>query len=63
MALGIADTAYVLDLGRVSLSGPAERLAADDAVRKLYLGHGGQVLPPADAGARRPHAALSRWQG
>ena len=63
MALSIADTAYVLDVGRVSLSGPAERLAADDAVRQLYLGHGGPVPSAADSGARRPHAALSRWHG
>ncbi len=37
LALSIADTAYVLDLGRVSLSGPAAELAASDAVARLYL--------------------------
>jgi branched-chain amino acid transport system ATP-binding protein len=62
MALGVADTAYVLDVGRVSLSGPADQLATDDTVRQLYLGHAAQ---PAAAGDReaRPHAALSRWRG
>lgn len=63
MALSIADTAYVLDVGRVSLSGPADQLAADDSVRQLYLGHGGQPPSTVDSGARRPHAALNRWHG
>jgi ABC-type branched-subunit amino acid transport system ATPase component len=62
MALSIADTAYVLDLGRVSLSGPADQLAADDTVRQLYLGHTAVAATAADSGAGR-HAALSRWHG
>lgn len=60
MALGIADTAYVLDVGRVSLSGPAERLAANDAVRELYLGHGGAAVSANEPVLRRS-ATLSRW--
>ncbi len=40
MALGVADTAFVLDVGAVSLSGPAAELAKSDAVQRLYLGHG-----------------------
>lgn len=39
MALSVATDAYVLELGRVSLSGTAEELAATDAVKHLYLGH------------------------
>ena len=37
-ALAIADRAYVLQTGRIVLSGPAAEIAADDAVRKAYLG-------------------------
>ena len=37
-ALAIADRAYVLQTGRIVLSGPAADIAADDAVRKAYLG-------------------------
>lgn len=63
MALGVADLAYVLDVGEVSLSGDAKELAATDAVQRLYLGHGGSDedhrLVGADvAGA---HKTLSRW--
>jgi ABC-type branched-subunit amino acid transport system ATPase component len=39
MALHIARSAYVLELGRVSLSGPAAELAASDEVVRLYLAH------------------------
>lgn len=38
MALSIADKAYVLETGRISLSGTARELAASDEVRKAYLG-------------------------
>ena len=37
-ALEIADRAYVLQTGRVVLSGAAKMIAADDAVRRAYLG-------------------------
>jgi branched-chain amino acid transport system ATP-binding protein len=37
-ALAIADRAYVLQTGRVVMSGPARDIAADDAVRRAYLG-------------------------
>jgi branched-chain amino acid transport system ATP-binding protein len=40
-ALELADRAYVLAKGRVSFSGPAARLAADDEfMAGAYLGHG-----------------------
>jgi ABC-type branched-subunit amino acid transport system ATPase component len=39
MALSVATHAYVLTTGEVTLSGPARTLAADDTVRRLYLGH------------------------
>lgn len=40
MALRISDHAYVLETGRVALSGPSRELAEDDHVRRLYLGIG-----------------------
>ena len=60
MALGVADSAFVLDVGTVSLSGPAAELAKTDAVQRLYLGHGSeeQVRRPAMATTGR---RLTRW--
>jgi branched-chain amino acid transport system ATP-binding protein len=69
MALEVADLAYVLELGKVSLSGAADELAKTDAVQRLYLGEtptaepaastgsGSQAPPGAGAAAR----GLSRW--
>jgi branched-chain amino acid transport system ATP-binding protein len=37
-ALGIADRAYVLELGRNRFEGPGPRLLADPEVKRLYLG-------------------------
>ncbi len=39
-ALEIADFAYVLETGRITMSGPGRELLADDGVRKAYLGEG-----------------------
>ncbi len=41
MALSVATDAFVLELGAVSLHGPAAELAASDRIRELYLGKGG----------------------
>ncbi len=38
MALSVADRAYVLETGKITLSGTGAELAASDAVRKAYLG-------------------------
>ena len=38
MALSIADRAYVLENGKVSLSGTGEELAKSEQVQKAYLG-------------------------
>lgn len=38
MALSIANRAYVLETGRITLSGDAKELAASESVRKAYLG-------------------------
>jgi len=39
MALALADQAYLLETGRIVLSGPASDVARDDAVRRSYLGY------------------------
>ncbi|MBR3273917.1 MAG: ABC transporter ATP-binding protein [Clostridia bacterium] len=38
MALSIADRAYVLGTGKITISGPADQVLADDRVREAYLG-------------------------
>lgn len=38
MALSIADRAYVLETGKIALSGSAKELASSEEVRKAYLG-------------------------
>ena len=39
IALQVASTAYVLEVGRVALSGPSAELQKDESVRKSYLGY------------------------
>ena len=39
MALDLADHAYLIETGRVVLSGTADTLKRDDSVRKAYLGY------------------------
>jgi branched-chain amino acid transport system ATP-binding protein len=39
MALDLADRAYVLETGRVVLSGAAADIKRDAAVRRAYLGY------------------------
>ena len=38
MALSIANRAYVLGTGKITISGPAQEVLADDRVREAYLG-------------------------
>jgi branched-chain amino acid transport system ATP-binding protein len=38
MALGVAKTAHVLEVGMLVASGPSAELARDDKIRKAYLG-------------------------
>jgi ABC-type branched-subunit amino acid transport system ATPase component len=56
MALAIAHRAYVLEVGRVALEGPADELARSDEVRARYLGVGpGETVPAAGpAGTQAP---------
>ena len=37
-ALKLADTGYVLEVGKIVLSGTGSELLTSDAVRKAYLG-------------------------
>jgi branched-chain amino acid transport system ATP-binding protein len=60
MALGVADLAYVLDVGEVSLSGDARELARTDEVQRLYLGHDSDEAADAASGPG-PSKTLSRW--
>jgi len=39
LALAIADTAYLLETGRIVMSGPAADIRKDEAIRKSYLGY------------------------
>ncbi|WP_203338188.1 ABC transporter ATP-binding protein [Nocardioides limicola] len=48
MALSMADYAYVLENGRVSLHGPGAELRDSDEVRRLYLGQGSDDEPDED---------------
>ncbi len=61
MALRVAQYAHVLEVGKVSLSGPAEELAKTDQVRDLYLGHGSEKISGTAAEGRSQH--LTRWTG
>ena len=39
LALDLADHAYLLETGKVALSGPSEQIKNDESVRKAYLGY------------------------
>ncbi|WP_374778458.1 ABC transporter ATP-binding protein [Streptomyces sp. NBC_01310] len=56
LALRLASYAYVLEVGEVTLSGPAAELAASDEVRRRYLG-----ITDEDAPAPQATRPLSRW--
>ncbi|WP_425577462.1 ABC transporter ATP-binding protein [Nocardioides endophyticus] len=58
VALGVATHAYVLELGRVVLSGPASELRNSPAIRQLYLGDG---APLGDEVADGPRPVLAPW--
>ncbi|MFF0450549.1 ABC transporter ATP-binding protein [Streptomyces sp. NPDC004609] len=67
LAMELSDTAYVLEVGRVRLSGSSEELSRSDEIRRLYLGESPEAdaedteaePEPLTAGPR----ALSRWAG
>ena len=63
MALRVAHSGIVLDVGRVAMSGSAADLASSDDIRALYLGghagHSDDELETAAKVSERPH--LARW--
>nr|WP_305998901.1 ABC transporter ATP-binding protein [Blastococcus carthaginiensis] len=59
MALGVADLAYVLEVGQVSLSGDAQELSRTDEVQRLYLGHESEQADEFSPVVTRK--TLSRW--
>nr|WP_222132530.1 ABC transporter ATP-binding protein [Pseudonocardia sp. C8] len=69
MALGVADHAVALEVGRVALSGPARELAESDEVQRLYLGGHAESAEQAEVEGRAAAAhrgaapTLARWSG
>ncbi|WP_433544957.1 ABC transporter ATP-binding protein [Streptomyces sp. CA-294286] len=61
LALQLASTAYVLDVGEVALHGPAAELAASDEVRRRYLGVVDETAAEDADRARTAAPKLSRW--
>ncbi|MFG1859462.1 ABC transporter ATP-binding protein [Microbispora bryophytorum] len=67
MALALAERAYVLEVGEVTLSGPAADLAASDEVRRRYLGVGMPETDrpvgtdPGPAHERPERTRLAKW--
>jgi branched-chain amino acid transport system ATP-binding protein len=39
LALDLADQAYLLETGHIVMSGPAQEIGKDEAVRRSYLGY------------------------
>jgi ABC-type branched-subunit amino acid transport system ATPase component len=60
MALGIAQHAYVLEVGQVTLSGTVAELTSSDQVRERYLGIGGESGRAAPAAGSRHEEAGPR---
>ncbi|MFF0200800.1 ABC transporter ATP-binding protein [Streptomyces sp. NPDC005017] len=63
MALSLASHAYVLEVGQVRLSGPADELARTDAVRRLYLGESADDETGGDTGETAQGARAADAQG
>lgn len=63
LALRLASRAYVLEVGEVTLSGPADELAASDEVRRRYLGVVDEDAAEDASQARATHPTLPRWKG
>ncbi|WP_167165785.1 ABC transporter ATP-binding protein [Saccharomonospora amisosensis] len=69
MALAVADSAVVLEVGKVALSGSAAELSASEDVQRLYLGGHAESEAEAEREAEQARAlrarrrGLSRWAG
>ncbi|MFI6943614.1 ABC transporter ATP-binding protein [Streptomyces sp. NPDC050418] len=62
LALKLAATAYVLEVGEVTLSGNADTLAASDEVRRRYLGVVDEDAAADASRAATEHPVLTRWE-
>lgn len=54
LALSFCDYVYVLEAGRVAISGPSEDLRSDAAVMESYLGTASGVAAATDVPVRKP---------
>lgn len=63
LALRLASRAYVLEVGEVTLSGPADELAASDEVRRRYLGVVDEDAAADGAATPDGLPSLTRWKG
>lgn len=61
-ALGLADTAYVMEDGRIVLEGPAAELSANEDVREFYLGMSAGGERKSYAGIKH-YRRRKRWLG
>jgi branched-chain amino acid transport system ATP-binding protein len=61
LALRLASTAYVLEVGEVTLSGTADSLIASDEVRRRYLGVVDEAAAEDAVRAAAAHPVLRRW--
>ena len=59
-ALRLADRAYVLETGRIVLSGPARELAGDPRVQHAYLGGSAEEVAGAPTSTAAPPAGEAR---
>ncbi|MER7173164.1 ABC transporter ATP-binding protein [Streptomyces mesophilus] len=62
LALKLAKTAYVLEVGEVTLSGNADELVASDEVRRRYLGVVDEDAAADASQAAAKHPVLARWE-
>ncbi|RII09298.1 High-affinity branched-chain amino acid transport ATP-binding protein LivF [Streptomyces sp. YIM 130001] len=62
LALRLATHAYVLEVGEVTLAGPAAELAASDEVRRRYLGVVDETAADDASRATEARPVLSRWE-
>ncbi|WP_394437935.1 ABC transporter ATP-binding protein [Streptomyces sp. SGAir0957] len=63
LALRLASHAYVLEVGEITLHGPADELAGSDEVRRRYLGVVDETAAEDASGVVAQAPALRRWEG
>jgi branched-chain amino acid transport system ATP-binding protein len=63
VALELSTQAYVLEVGRVRLSGASADLARSDEVRRLYMGEEDETVDATASHKRTQSRLLERWHG